>query len=78
MSDENRVRDAEPFKHLAHVARMAAQAGVTPAAAGGSLAALLPMLIDHLTPNGQVPHESSLLEQGMNMLNSLKRTGTEG
>ena len=57
---------------------MAAQAGVTPAAAGGSLAALLPMLINHLTPNGQVPHESSLLEQGMNMLNSLKRTGTEG
>jgi len=57
---------------------MAAQAGVTPAAAGGSLAALLPMLIDKLTPNGQVPHQSSLLEHGMSMLNSLGKTGTEG
>jgi len=57
---------------------MAAQAGVPPAAAGRSLAALLPMLIDKLTPNGQVPHQSSLLEQGMSMLNSLGKTGTEG
>ena len=57
---------------------MAAQAGVSPAAAGGSLAAILPMLIDKLTPNGQVPHQSSLLEQGMSMLNSLGKTGTEG
>ena len=57
---------------------MAAQAGMTPAAAGGSLAALLPMLIDKLTPDGQVPQQSSLLEQGMSMLNSLGKTGTEG
>jgi uncharacterized protein YidB (DUF937 family) len=57
---------------------MAAQAGVSPMAAGGSLAAILPMLIDKLTPNGQVPHQSSLIEQGMSMLNSLGKTGTEG
>ena len=57
---------------------MAAQAGVSPAAAGGALASILPMLIDKLTPNGQVPHQSSLLEQGMSMLNSLGKTGTEG
>jgi uncharacterized protein YidB (DUF937 family) len=59
------------------VNQMAANAGVTPAAASSSLAALLPVLIDKLTPNGQVPHQSSLLEQGMSMLNSL-RTGTSG
>jgi uncharacterized protein YidB (DUF937 family) len=57
---------------------MAAQAGVSPTAAGGSLAAILPMLIDKLTPNGQVPHQSSLLEQGISMLNSLGKTGTQG
>ena len=60
------------------VNKMAAQAGMSPTAAGGSLAAILPMLIDKLTPNGQVPHQSSLLEQGMSMLNSLGKTGTEG
>ena len=59
------------------VNQMAASAGVSPAAASSSLAALLPALIDKLTPNGQVPHQSSLLEQGMSMLNSF-RTGTSG
>lgn len=60
------------------VSQLAASAGMTPAAAGTSLASLLPILIDKLTPNGQVPHQSSLLEQGMSMLNSLGKTGTEG
>lgn len=60
------------------VNRMAAEAGVTPAVAGSSLAALLPMLIDKLTPDGQLPQQSSLLEQGMSMLQSLGRTGTDG
>lgn len=59
------------------VNQMAASAGMTPGAASSSLASLLPALIDKLTPNGQIPHESSLLEQGMSMLNSL-RTGTAG
>jgi uncharacterized protein YidB (DUF937 family) len=62
------------------VKSIAAQAGISPEAAGTSLASLLPMLIDHLTPNGQVPqqqHQSNLLEMGMSLLNSLK-TGTNG
>lgn len=59
------------------VSQMAASAGMTPADASSSLASLLPALVDKLTPNGQIPHESSLLEQGMSMLNSL-RTGTAG
>jgi len=62
------------------VKSIAAQAGISPEAAGTSLASLLPMLINHLTPNGQVPqqqHQSNLLEMGMSLLNSLK-TGTNG
>jgi uncharacterized protein YidB (DUF937 family) len=60
------------------VKQLAASAGISPEAAGGSLAALLPTLIDKLTPNGQVPHQSSLLEMGMNLLKSMGKTGTEG
>jgi uncharacterized protein YidB (DUF937 family) len=39
---------------------------------------LLPMLVDKLTPNGQVPKTSSLLQSGMDMLKGLEKTGTEG
>jgi uncharacterized protein YidB (DUF937 family) len=37
------------------VAAVAAQAGVSPQEAQGGLAAMLPKLIDQLTPNGSVP-----------------------
>lgn len=37
------------------VSQFAAQAGLAPEAAGSTLAALLPTLIDKLTPDGQVP-----------------------
>lgn len=37
------------------VSRFAAQAGVAPEAAGSTLAALLPTLVDKLTPDGQLP-----------------------
>jgi uncharacterized protein YidB (DUF937 family) len=39
---------------------------------------LLPALVDKLTPNGQIPETSSLLESGLGMLKNLGRTGTEG
>jgi uncharacterized protein YidB (DUF937 family) len=37
------------------------------------------MLIDKLTPNGQVPQNSSMLEEGMGMLKNLGlgKTGTD-
>ena len=47
--------------------QLAAQAGLSPDAAGGQLAALLPGLIDKLTPGGKMP-DSNLIEQGLNLL----------
>jgi uncharacterized protein YidB (DUF937 family) len=57
---------------------LAAKAGISPDAAGASLAQLLPTLIDKLTPNGQIPQHASLLETGMGLLQSLGKTGTNG
>jgi uncharacterized protein YidB (DUF937 family) len=37
------------------VAQFAEKLGVDPAQAAGHLAQLLPQVVDHLTPNGQVP-----------------------
>jgi uncharacterized protein YidB (DUF937 family) len=63
------------------VKEIAAKAGISPEAASSHLSQLLPMLIDKLTPNGQVPQTSSMMEEGMNMLKNLgglAKTGTEG
>ncbi|MEO8411726.1 MAG: YidB family protein [Propionivibrio sp.] len=53
------------------VSSIAQQAGIPPSEASSGLAALLPQLIDQLTPNGQVP-EGNMLEQGLSMLRGLK------
>ncbi len=58
------------------VQELASQAGVSPEAASSRLAALLPVLVDNLTPNGQLPQHGNLLEMGMNVLKSLDKTGT--
>ena len=48
---------------------IAAQLGVSPQQAAGSLADLLPQVVDKLTPNGQVPEGGGdLLAQGLDML----------
>ena len=47
---------------------IAAQLGVSPDQASGSLADLLPQMVDKLTPNGQVPEGGDLLAQGMDLL----------
>src|SRR3974390_1604355 len=44
------------------VKQLAAKAGISPDAAGSSIAALLPTIIDHLTPNGQMPAQGNLTE----------------
>ena len=70
---------AEQIQHVLgsdQVKQMAAKVGISPDAAGTSLAQLLPTLIDKLTPNGQMPRHSSLLETGMSLLQSLGKTGT--
>jgi uncharacterized protein YidB (DUF937 family) len=60
------------------VKQLAAKAGISPDIAGSSLAAMLPSLIDKLTPNGQMPEHSNLLQMGMSVLQSLGKTGTNG
>jgi uncharacterized protein YidB (DUF937 family) len=47
---------------------LAAQLGVSPEQASGSLADMLPQLIDQMTPNGQIPQGGDLLTQGLDML----------
>ena len=50
------------------LAGFAAQLGVSPEQASGSLADMLPQLIDQMTPNGQMPQGGDLLTQGLDML----------
>ena len=47
---------------------IAAQLGVSPEQASGSLADLLPQIVDQLTPNGQLPQGGDLVTQGMDLL----------
>lgn len=50
---------------------LAAKAGISPDMAGSAIAQLLPGLVDKLTPNGQVPEHSSVLEIASSLLGSL-------
>jgi uncharacterized protein YidB (DUF937 family) len=50
------------------IGQLAAKAGLSPQAATGALAQMLPELIDKLTPNGSA--QGSLLEQALGMLKS--------
>lgn len=47
--------------------QVAQQSGIDPAQLSGGLAALLPQVIDHLTPDGEVP-DQDMLGQGLNLL----------
>jgi len=58
------------------VKQMAAKAGISPDAAGAALSQLLPTLVDKLTPNGELPQPSTLLETGMSLLQSLEKPDT--
>jgi uncharacterized protein YidB (DUF937 family) len=60
-----------------HVQAFAAKAGISPEVASAKIAEVLPMIMDKLTPNGQLPTQGGLLETGMNMLKSLSRTDTD-
>lgn len=54
---------------------VATQLGVPPAQASSTMAQILPALINHLTPNGQVPaDEHSMLADGLKMLQGLTRS----
>ncbi len=47
---------------------IAAQLGISPEQASTSLAEMLPKVVDHLTPNGQLPEGGNLLAEGMDLL----------
>ncbi|HYK48902.1 MAG TPA: YidB family protein [Terriglobales bacterium] len=79
---QNLPISADQLQHVLgseQVKELAAKAGISPEAASSHLSQLLPMLIDKLTPNGQLPQGSSPLEEGMSMLKNLGlgKTGTE-
>jgi len=59
------------------VQTLAEKAGIPVDAAGSSLAQILPSLIDKLTPNGEVPAQSNVLQMGLNLLKSSGKTGTD-
>lgn len=78
---QNLPISAEQIQHVLgsdQVKQLAAKAGISPDVAGTALSQLLPTLVDKLTPNGQIPQHSSLLEMGMTVLQSLGKTGTSG
>ena len=49
------------------VQAIATKAGISPEAAQNGLAQFLPQIIDHLTPNGEVP-QGDMMSQGMELL----------
>jgi uncharacterized protein YidB (DUF937 family) len=52
------------------IARLAQQAGLSPEAAKSVLAVVLPLVVDKLTPGGQVPQQS-MLADGLGILKKL-------
>src|SRR5271168_3737347 len=54
------------------VKALAAKAGINPDTAGSAIAALLPTLVDKLTPNGSVPDHSNVLEMASSMLHNFE------
>ena len=72
---QNLPISADQIQHVLgseQVKELAAKAGISPDIASNALSQLLPTLVDKLTPNGQLPQHSSLLETGMSILNCLK------
>lgn len=53
------------------VQEIAGKLGINTADVAGSLAGLLPQVVDKLTPEGQVPGDNSLLEIGLKGLSSI-------
>jgi len=47
---------------------LAEKLGMSHEQISGGLASLLPQVVDHLTPNGEVPQNSDLVSQGLDLL----------
>jgi uncharacterized protein YidB (DUF937 family) len=50
---------------------LAAKAGVSPDIASSAIAQMLPGIVDKLTPNGQVPEHSSVMDMASSLLRNL-------
>ena len=56
------------------IQEVAAKLGISPSAASSTLAQYLPQVVDHLTPNGQIPPSgSNLMEMGGSLLKTFFR-----
>lgn len=53
------------------IKELAAAAGISPDTANSAIAQMLPGIIDKLTPNGQVPDHSSMMDMASGLLKSL-------
>jgi uncharacterized protein YidB (DUF937 family) len=76
---QNLPISADQIQHVLgsmQVQQLAAKVGISPEAASSQLAQLLPTIVDKLTPNGQVPAQSNLMEMGMGLLKSLETPET--
>jgi uncharacterized protein YidB (DUF937 family) len=51
-----------------HLEQLAQQAGMDQGQAAQGLSQLIPQMVDHLTPNGQMPESGDLLGHSMNLL----------
>ena len=71
---QNLPISADQIQHVLgsdQVKALAAKAGISPDVAGGAIAQMLPGIIDKLTPNGQVPAHSSVMDMVGGLLQNL-------
>jgi uncharacterized protein YidB (DUF937 family) len=54
------------------VKALAAKAGINPDTAGAAIAALLPTLVDKLTPNGSVPDHGNVVDMASSILKNFE------
>ncbi len=50
------------------ISQLAGKLGIAPGALTQQLSAILPTVVDKLTPEGKIPEQSDLMSQGMNIL----------
>src|ERR1700704_3004183 len=65
---QNLAVSSDQLQHVLgseQVRELAARAGISPETASSHLAQLLPMIVDKLTPNGQLPPSGTLLDSGL-------------
>ena len=76
-SGENRPISPQQIERVlgfGPIQQFAARFGLTPEQASGQIAALLPGVIDKLTPEGRLP-DNALLQQGLELLKSRFQSG---